>query len=132
MNEKSEKLIGRVLAGLGEGRYYISRKGYSDQFSEMLGFKPFPGTLNLKLNEPFRPAKYPPIEIKEFQDEGRTFGGCSCYKICMKEVDAAIIRPDWSCYPADLVEVIAPISLKNCLGLSDGDFVSLMIQLKDI
>ena len=44
------KLYGNVQSGLGEGRYYISRKGYIVQFQEKLGFIPYLGTLNLLLS----------------------------------------------------------------------------------
>ena len=47
---------GRVVGGLGQGQYYISRKGYRHQFIQKLGFVPFPGTLNIKLDEPFNPV----------------------------------------------------------------------------
>src|SRR5437764_499102 len=42
-------LTGAVKAGLGEGRYYLSRPGYVSQFESKLGWAPYPGTLNLEL-----------------------------------------------------------------------------------
>ena len=36
---------------MGEGSYYMSLKGYKKQFKEKLGYEPFPGTLNLKLED---------------------------------------------------------------------------------
>ena len=43
-------LTGRVKSGLGEGRYYMSQKGYRAQFAKRLGIDPYPGTLNLRLS----------------------------------------------------------------------------------
>ena len=43
------ELAGNVFSGFGEGGYYVSREGYRDQFERKLGFKPYPGTLNLQL-----------------------------------------------------------------------------------
>ncbi|MHA1657983.1 MAG: DUF120 domain-containing protein, partial [Promethearchaeota archaeon] len=38
-------IVGEVTEGMNEGRYYVSIKGYYDQFIEKLGFNPYKGTL---------------------------------------------------------------------------------------
>ena len=40
---------GKVISGMGEGRYYTEQDGYIQQFKEKLGFIPFPGTLNVEI-----------------------------------------------------------------------------------
>ena len=45
------ELSGSVISGLGEGAYYMSLKGYTKQFKTKIGYVPFPGTLNIKLNQ---------------------------------------------------------------------------------
>ncbi len=45
------ELSGSVITGLGEGAYYMSLKGYTKQFKTKIGYIPFPGTLNIKLNQ---------------------------------------------------------------------------------
>ncbi|MDX1534421.1 MAG: DUF120 domain-containing protein, partial [Thermoplasmata archaeon] len=71
------RIQGRLEHGLGEGYYYMSQEGYRTQFREKLGFDPFPGTLNLKLEGPeltklevLQEADGVPIE--GFTDAGRT------------------------------------------------------------
>lgn len=118
---------GKVVRGLGEGQYYISRKGYRSQFLQQLGFEPFPGTLNIMLDEPFVASKLLEIRIEGFSDEGRIFGGCRCYKIKVNGIEAAIVRPEKSSYPANMVEVISPVCLREALSLSDGDFVEVTL-----
>lgn len=44
-------LVGTLISGLGEGRYYMSLEPYRQQFLEHLGFEPFPGTLNIRLGQ---------------------------------------------------------------------------------
>ena len=39
----------KIVSGMGEGAYYMSLKGYRNQFIEKLGYEPYPGTLNVKL-----------------------------------------------------------------------------------
>lgn len=118
---------GIVATGLGEGQHYISKEGYSIQFQRKLGFIPFPGTLNIKLVEPFVPSGEA-IKVMGFSDEGKTFGGCDCYRIRINGVMAAVVRPERSNYPSDLIEIIAPINLRESLGLSDGDELEIMLD----
>lgn len=126
--DQGNTLRGRVVSGQGEGQHYISREGYHEQFREKLGFEVFPGTLNIKLERPFDPTGLRMIEIEGFLDEGRTFGRCCCYRVNVQGINAAIVRPARSRYPPDLVEVVAPISLRSSLGLADGDEVMLMLE----
>ena len=121
-----EFMLGKISAGLGQGQYFISREGYSRQFLQHLGFVPFPGTLNVLLEEPF-PAEQQAIRIKSFQEEGRSFGECKCYRIKLNGIEAAVVRPERSRYPADLIEVIAPVQLRRALGMEDGDPVEVIL-----
>jgi riboflavin kinase, archaea type len=116
---------GRISSGLGQGQYFISREGYSRQFLQHLGFVPFPGTLNVLLEEPF-PADQPAIKIEGFVEGNRSFGECKCYRINLKGMQAAVVRPEKSRYPPELIEVISPVQLR-AMGLEDGDPVEVII-----
>ena len=122
------KIRGRVAAGLGEGQYYISREGYRRQFSEKLGFSPSPGTLNLKLDLPFALNETDSVRIEGFEDEGQTFGGCWCRPVKINGIRGAIVRPERTSYPATLLELIAPVNLREALSLSDGDVVDVTLE----
>ncbi len=124
------KIKGKVAAGLGEGQYYISREGYRRQFFDKLGFDPSPGTLNLKLNEPFalNDADSKSVRIEGFEDEGRTFGVCRCRPVKINSINGAVVRPERTSYPATLLELIAPVNLREALGLSDGDEVEVVLE----
>jgi len=116
---------GKIASGLGQGRYFLTREGYSRQFVEKLGFVPFPGTLNVRLEEPF-PAERQAIQIEGFVEEGKSFGECKCYRIKLNGIEAAVVRPEKSRYPLELIEVIAPIKLRT-MGLEDGDPVDVIL-----
>jgi riboflavin kinase, archaea type len=116
---------GKISSGLGQGQYFISREGYSRQFLQHLGFVPFPGTLNVLLEEPFQ-AKQQAIKIEGFTEEGRSYGECKCYRIKLNDIGAAVVRPERSLYPAKLIEVIAPVKLR-AMGLKDGDPVEVVL-----
>ena len=126
---KVGRIAGKVASGLGEGRNYTSMKGYSIQFSEKLGFLPFPGTLNLKLDRSVVLDDSDPesIRIKGFIDEGRSFGGCICRPARIGGIRGAIVRPERTSYPPSLLELVAPVNLREALGLSDGDEVEVVL-----
>ena len=132
--EKLKEILGRenpitgtVEKGIGEGSYYVSQKGYQSQFKEKLGFIPFQGTLNVKVGEEAlaQLLSKPQITIDGFYGGNRTFGSISCYKIKISSIDAVIVRPERASHPSDILEIIAPINLRNALKLKDKSKVKL-------
>ncbi len=124
---------GRVDHGMGEGFYYMSQEGYRKQFREKLGFDPFPGTLNLKLEgreaaklEVLRKAEG--VTIEGFTSGGRTFGGAMCLRATMDGVDCAVVLPIRSHYD-DVLEVISKHKLRERLGLKDAEFVEVVVEV---
>jgi len=122
------RINGRVVTGQGIGQYYVSREGYRQQFNQKLGFDPVPGTLNLRLAEPFVELEAGSIKVGGFKEEGRKFGGCICYLVQINGIRGAVVKPERSSYPPNLVEVIAPIHLRRTLNLVDGDEVELIFD----
>ncbi|MDY0385812.1 MAG: winged helix-turn-helix domain-containing protein/riboflavin kinase [Methanolobus sp.] len=127
------ELCGHVITGLGEGQYYIAKDGYMSQFRDKLDFKPFPGTLNMRLTEQSARVRnnmdfLQPLIIQGFNDGERSFGGGKCYPIEIEGIKAAIIIPDRTHYPADLLEIIAPVKLREMLGVSDDDEVKIVVN----
>ena len=118
---------GKVISGLGRAGYFLGREGYSRQFREKLGFVPFPGTLNVLLEEPF-PAPAPAILIHGFSEKEERFGACRCYRIQINGLDAVAIRPEKSSHPLEMIEVIAPVNLRRALNLKDGDTVEVALS----
>lgn len=129
-NESVKILCGKVVTGLGEGQYYISLEGYMKQFREKLGFNPYPGTLNIKLDPgsiEIRKRIIPNIKISGFLDQNRTFGSGSCFNIMISAISGAVITPERTHYPEDIIEVIAPVNLREYLNVSDGSAVQLEV-----
>lgn len=122
---------GRLISGLGEGRYYTTLNGYKKQFESKLGFAPFPGTLNLCLDLLCIVARKKlegrvGIEMTSFESENRTFGGAKCFPCKILDdraegVKSAVIIPDRTHYPEDILEIISPVYLRGELNLKDGD-----------
>jgi len=128
-------LVGEVVSGMGEGKYYISLDGYVEQFVESLGYEPFAGTLNLSLNDESTRRRAAlenaeGIPIDEWENEDRTFGAATCYEASVEGVDAHVIRPHRSHYPEDTLEVIAPVKIRDKLDLDYGDEVTVEVSLE--
>ncbi len=123
---------GEVTSGLGEGRYYLTQPGYVVQFSERLGYTPYPGTLNVRVG----PAALRKIElvrewsgirIDGFTASGRTFGGATCYAARMNGHACHLIVPDRSHYK-DVVEFVASDCLREALPVKDRDSVEIDVE----
>lgn len=128
---------GHIITGMGEGAYYMSLKGYKQQFKEKLGYEPYPGTLNIKLNSSLyveakkEMLKYPSINIEGFSDQSRTFGWVKCYPAYINDSDninSSILILERTHYDDSIIEIIAPFSIKEHLSLKNGDYIKLKVN----
>ncbi len=133
------ELVGEVTSGMGEGRHYISLSGYMDQFTERLGYEPFPGTLNLDLDtESVRAraglAGFDPVPIDGWEDDDRTYGPAVCYPATVRGPgggtygETHVIAPERTHHDEDQLELIAPHKLRNELDLEDGDTLTVSVE----
>jgi riboflavin kinase len=132
-------LAGRVTGGMGEGRHYISLDGYMRQFRARLGYEPYPGTLNVNLDERSVRARaeieaFEAVPIDGWADDERTFGPATCYAATVARADdgrqyggAHAIVPERTHHDDDQIEVIAPDRLRDELDLDDGTRVVLRV-----
>jgi riboflavin kinase, archaea type len=131
----SVTLEGTVFTGLGEGAYYVTKEHYRQEIVEKLGFKPYPGTLNVKLSSDYdiktrmELDAYPAIEVRGFKNEDRTFGLVKCYPAIIGGiVKGALITALRSHYDASVLEIIAPVCLRKQLGLKDGNKIKVEVR----
>ncbi len=127
-------LQGSVISGLGEGRYYMSLPHYRKQFSEALGYVPFPGTLNLQLDPVSIETRkkldsYSWIPIDGFTAENRTFGAARCLTCRIQDIPCAIVVPGRSHYPEDIIEVISAVELRTALDVQERDTVTVEVEI---
>lgn len=125
---------GKIMSGVGEGKYYTEQKGYVEQFKEKLNFTPYPGTLNVEIEYVERNKlrllkNYGGIKINEFETKNRTFGSVLCFNAKINNNKAVIVLPIRSHY-SNILEFISPHYLREKLHLKDGDEVSIIIYLK--
>ncbi len=137
-NDGSVELAGTVTVGMGEGEHYITLPGYMRQFENRLEYEPFPGTLNVDLDEESVRRRgametFEPIHIEGWEDEDRTYGPCVCYPATVAADDdeygnAHVIAPERTHHDEDQLELIAPEKLRGILGLEDGDPITVRVE----
>ena len=127
---KKITLKGRVFSGGGTGSFFVNLPWAKKQFREKLGFSPYPGTLNLQLSpgtdvrELRNSTKGIKIESPEGFHEGR------CFKaLIMEKLWGAVVVPDVPGYPHNLLEILAPVNLRETLGLKDGVEIEVTVWL---
>lgn len=125
------KILGFVISGTKKGGYFLSQKFYSEQFKEKLGFKPFPGTLNIQIQEENleQIAKIPEEEIGIIEGE-EEFGTVKYIKASLNDtINGALVFPVKTQHPQDILEFIAQENLREKLNLKDGELVNLYINV---
>ena len=122
---ESGMIKGTLVAGLGEGAYYVDQSGYQKQFLSKLGFRAFPGTLNLTINESEfgKVVGKEKIVIAGFTNKERSFGGLTCYRALLNKQEVAIAVPDRTAHSGETLEVISAVNLREKFSLHDGDMV---------
>ena len=132
---RAERILlrGVVFRGLGEGAYYVSLSEYKEWFKRALGFEPYPGTLNVRLDhesilrrkelESYEGFKIPSIH------RGRdSYCSAKVFKAVVNgKIEAGVVIPEKTVYGPDVVEVVAKVCLRDVLGLEDGDTIEIEV-----
>jgi len=130
------ELKGTLVSGMGEGAYYMSLKGYTKQFEKKIGYIPFPGTLNVKLNQKKDTETVRQFDaldgilIDGFSDEKRTYGWVKCFKARLnKSVDCDLIRLERTHHDPSIIELISKRSIRKTAKISDGSKITIRIPI---
>jgi len=125
-----QEFSGTLVSGLGEGAYYV--RAYAKKIHKLLGFTPYPGTLNLKVKSSLpKRSGFDGEIIPGFTEGERSFGSISLVLGTLKkgkdEVPCVWIIPERT-HHIDKMELISPINLRKKLKLKDGDFLKLILH----
>lgn len=128
------ELSGSVISGLGEGAYYMSLKGYTKQFKTKIGYIPFPGTLNIKLNQKHHSqavqqlADLDGIIIDPFSDGKRTYGWVKCFHATLNNsTKCELIRLERTHHDNSVIELISKNNLRKIARLKTGSKITVKI-----
>jgi len=131
----SNMLIGKVTSGLRQASFFTQLDWVQEQCFEKLGFKPYPGTLNLEIKEESLHI-IQALQTKECfklvpPDPG--FCAANTVPVFIESLPGAIIVPsaEVSLHAENILEIIAPVNIKETLNINDGDTVKIIIKKLD-
>jgi riboflavin kinase len=133
------KITGVVFSDLGQAASFMSLDWVQGALRERLGFAPYPATLNLRLQSPEELRVWQEIRKEEtgidVPPSGAAFCRASLYPVSVAspllsdKVAGAILLPHVEGYPADKVEIVAAMRIKERLKVRDGDFLTLEMRV---
>jgi len=122
-------LSGTIISGKGEGKKFVNLPWVIRQIKKTLGFKPYPGTLNVLLsNESSRREEMlnRTRRITILAEDGYCNG--VLIRSTIDNIECAIVIPEIANYPKEILEIIAPMNLRELFKLEDGDEIRITVN----
>ena len=130
------ELKGTLVSGMGEGAYYMGLKGYTKQFWSKIGYIPYPGTLNVRLDQKIHQESIKQFEtltgvkIKSFSDGKRTYGWVKCFTAKLNNsTNCELIILERTHHDDSIIELISKSCIRKTAKLKDGSKVSIKIPI---
>jgi riboflavin kinase len=124
-------LTGKVISGARKAGFFTQLDWVQEQCLSKLGFKPYPGTLNLEICEEDLPVveAFKKVEEITLIPPSPEFCIARAFPISIGTVRGAVIVPseEVNIHGKTVIEVIASVRLKDALGIADGDSVALLV-----
>jgi riboflavin kinase len=123
------EIEGKLVSGTHEGSYFMSLDFYQSQFLHKLGFRPYPGTLNLEISAT-NAKKILNISNKIGIIKGKgQFGDVKFIPATLNhKLEGAIIFPVKTHHPSEILEFVSPQNLREALKLKNGDLITININ----
>lgn len=130
--KRSWILAGKIIPGVKQGAFFTQLEWFQEQCAEKLGFKPYPGTLNLEIS-----GEYLPIIESLNREEGielispdPKFCNAKAFSVSLGDISGGIIMPDEKVrvHAKNIIEIVAPLNIKASLNVGDGDIISVVIS----
>ena len=130
---KQPRISGVVFSDLGKASSFMAMDWVRRALRAALGFNPYPATLNLRPTDDGDACTWRVVrrELKGIEMAPSDSGFCSAqlfrvritksHSAKTEAVDGAVLLPHVADYPQDKIEVVAPVRLKDILGVNDGD-----------
>ena len=130
---KDMTIQGKIVSGVRKAAFFTQLDWVQNQCRDKLGFKPYPGTLNLEIDEETLSA----IEALKKEEDGvcltpvdPQFCEAVVWAVSVGDFPGALIVPseDVRVHGKHIIEILSPVGLKESLKVNDGD--TLTIELK--
>ena len=127
-------VTGKIVGGAKQAAFFTQLDWVQKQCDQKIGFKPFPGTLNIEISDETVKAlqSLPQEELPELRPPDADFCTAKIIPVIFENLQAAIVIPDEKVrvHGKNIIEIISDVRLKSVLSLKDGDTVSFSITHK--
>ena len=124
------KVRGKVQRGLGESGNFLGISWVAGQIREKLSFDPWKGTLNILLDDGEAQRILRAREAERIVAGEPGFCDAIIFRgMINQKYECGVIIPLVPSYPENILEIVAPVRLKDALGVDDGDTVELELYL---
>jgi len=126
-------LKGKIVSGARQAAFFTQLDWVQEQVEEKFGFRPYPGTLNLKIE-----SKYSAViellqkeKLVELIPPDPQFCIAKTISASIGGLEGIVIIPeeDVNIHAANILEFMAPVKVKDALGVKDGDRLELMLKI---
>ena len=126
------EIRGRLVQGLGEASEFTQLSWVITQCHEKLGFKPYPGTVNLEVIpedlQCWEEIKRQPGITLSSPNPAFCDAACHAVSIDGQQLKAAAIVPHVAGYPPDKLELLASGPVVETLGLTPGQELTVRLS----
>jgi CTP-dependent riboflavin kinase len=126
------EVVGAVASGLRAASGFTALDWVSRQLAEVLGAPPHPGTFNLRMGGPDWDRLRARLQRERGVPIAPAPGFCParCFRVVLGgRVRGAAVLPEVAGYPADKLEVVAAVAVRDALGVREGDAVTVRVEL---
>lgn len=134
-NRESISIKGKIIDGRGEAGHFMTLEWVQEQCFEIAGFRPYPGTLNIQVEEQDFIAIRKMVSARGIRviPPGDENAYCEARVLLagIGDMPAALLYPMVDQYYIDTVEIIAPLKIKPHLGFQSGSLIELSLTIPD-
>jgi riboflavin kinase len=124
------RIKGRIAKGIGESGSFLDIPWVNKQLCEKLAFQPWSGTLNIVIDDEGAQQVLKEKGKERLVAEQAGFCDALIFRALLNErYECGIVLPLVPNYSATLIEIVAPIQIKETLGVDDGDEVVVDISM---
>lgn len=123
------KLTGIIESGTGEAAFFTQLDWVVEQFEKVLGSKPFPGTLNVRISDVdlLKLNGFFSEKDCELIPDNEKFCSASLKKVWINGIAGAAVFPGENVriHEKSVIEIMSGYYLKGTLHLADGDEITI-------
>ena len=123
---------GKVVGGVGQASFFTQLEWVQKQCIEKAGFRPYPGTLNVEVNDEDTLVVERLRRVGQIQlvPPDPQFCAATLVRVNIGNIQGAIVVPeeDVNVHGKKVIEILAPVRLRKALGVKEGDEIILIVE----